>query len=319
MSEQIDQHLLNIPVLKGFVKFLRKAHIPGFSGMSIYDLIKIYVKGIFHGTLSARAGGIAFSFLMAIFPFLIFILTVIKYIPIEGFQGDFIFLINQWLPPTTNDAVYDNAIAPILNHNYGGIISLYFLLSVLFMTNGITAIFGGFETSYHININRSFFKQYIIALGVALLLALYLVLTVIVAFYFEVMIGHLKTSGIVSDAVYWIQLSQNTFFALMLFVTVATLYYFGTKEGKFSTFFSPGAIMTTLLFFILFRLFGIYVVKYSKYNELYGSIGTLLVFMLFIWLNSILLLLGFELNASLNQLKIIKKANQQKETKDKKQ
>lgn len=313
MSEEIDQYLLKIPILKGIVKFLRKIQIPGFSGMSIYDLGKIYIKGIFHGTLSARAGGIAFSFLMAIFPFLIFILTLIKYIPIDGFQDDFLFLINQWLPPTTTDAVYEQAISPILNHNYGGIISLYFLLSVLFMTNGITAIFGGFETSYHISVNRNFFRQYIIALGVALLLALYLVLTVIVAFYFELIIEHLKASGIVSNTYFWIHLGQKGFFALMLFVTVATLYYFGTKEGKFTSFFSPGAIMTTLLFFILFQLFGIYVVKYSKYNELYGSIGTLLVFMLFIWLNSILLLLGFELNASLNQLKIIKKATQQKE------
>ncbi|PID68207.1 MAG: ribonuclease BN [Flavobacteriia bacterium] len=311
MPDNIEQYLMKVPVINVILKLMKKVEIPGFLGMNLYDLVKIYVKGIFHGTLSARAGGIAFSFLMAIFPFLIFILTLIKYIPIEGFQDDFIYLINQWLPPTTSDAVYQNAIYPIMNHNYGGVISLYFILSVIFMTNGITAIFGGFETSYHITVNRNFIGQYVVALGVSLLLALYLLATVLVAFYFEVAIGHLKSSGYVSDSYIWIQVGRKLFFALMLFISIATLYYYGTKEGKLSSFFSPGAIMTTLLFFILFQLFGIYVVKYSKYNELYGSIGTLLVFMLFIWLNSILLLLGFELNASLNQLKIIKKARHQ--------
>ena len=83
----------------------------------------------------------------------------------------------------------------------------------------------------------------------------------------------------------------------------ALLYHFGTKEGKQISFFSAGAVLTTLLTISTFYGFGVYVTRFAKYNELYGSIGTLLVLMLFIWLNSIILLLGFELNASMNKLK----------------
>jgi membrane protein len=99
------------------------------------------------------------------------------------------------------------------------------------------------------------------------------------------------------------------FFIFMIFTTVSLLYYFGTKEGKQSSFFSAGAVLTTLLSFVTFYIFGVYVLKFAKYNELYGSIGTLLVLMLFIWLNSIILLLGFELNASMTQLKKEHKKN----------
>ena len=80
------------------------------------------------------------------------------------------------------------------------------------------------------------------------------------------------------------------------------LYYFGTIQGKFTGFFSPGALMTTLLFFFSTYLFGIYIDNFSNYNQLYGSIGALLIFMLFSWINSIILLLGFELNATIRSL-----------------
>ena len=89
----------------------------------------------------------------------------------------------------------------------------------------------------------------------------------------------------------------------MIFTTVSMLYHYGVKEGKNSRFFSPGAILTTILSVLTFFLFGYYVTEFAKYNELYGSIGTLLILMVFIWLNAIILLLGFELNASIYSLR----------------
>ena len=92
---------------------------------------------------------------------------------------------------------------------------------------------------------------------------------------------------------------QFLFFVLLIFVSVSFLYKYGTKEVKHLSFFNAGSILTTLLTLAMFKLFGIYVLKFATYNQLYGSIGTLLVLMLFVWLNSIILLLGFELNASI--------------------
>ena len=309
MSEHLEKKLYKIPVINVLVKLVKRIHIPGFSGLSLYDLLELYITGIAKGALTARAGGIAFAFLTAVFPFLIFILTLIKYIPIQGFQDDFLYLINQWLPPTTSKVAHDQVISYIMNHNYGGLISIYFVLSLFFMSNGVSAIFGGFQNSYHNKIYRSFFRFYLVSVGVSLLLVLYLIALVTVNFYFEVLIEKLKDSGLLTDGVYWVKLNQKLFFVLMVFVSVSTLFYFGTKESKLLKFISPGSIMTTILIVLMSYFFGIYIVKYSRYNELYGSIGTLLIFMLYIWLNSILLLLGFELNASLHHIKKLKSNN----------
>ena len=302
MIKHIEEKLLKIPIIRNLVKFAQKIPIPGMRGMSLYDILELYTTGIVQGALTTRAGGIAFSFLMAIFPFLIFMLTLIPYVPIDGFQEDFLYLMNHWLPPNTSTVVQEQVINYITNHNYGGLLSVYFIASILLMTNGVNAIFGGFEYSYHIKVNRNFVKQYLVALGVSILLAIYMLVSVATIFYFEIGIKKLKHTGIVSDDDFWIILIQKLFFSLMIFISVSTLFYFGTKEGKHYKFVSAGSIMTTLLFLLFIHLFGIYAVNFSKHNELYGSIGTLLIFMLFIWLNSIILLLGFELNATLHRI-----------------
>ncbi|NNC70942.1 MAG: YihY/virulence factor BrkB family protein, partial [Flavobacteriaceae bacterium] len=116
-------------------------------------------------------------------------------------------------------------------------------------------------------------------------------------------INNLVKQGYVSDDLFWIQTGKYIIVFFMLLTTVAMFYYLGTKEGKKISFFSPGAILTTLLIIVNFRIFAIYIKRFSQYNELYGSIGTLLILMLFIWLNSIILLLGFELNAAMIRLK----------------
>lgn len=303
MAESSDKKPNKVPVFKILVKLTKKIPIPGLAGLSLYDILEMYVVGILKGALTSRAGGIAFAFLTAVFPFLIFILTLIKYIPIQGFQDDFFYLINQWLPPTTSKAAHDQVISYITNHNYGGLVSVYFLLSVFLMSNGVTAIFGGFQNSYHIKVNRTLGRLYMVSFSVSLLLAFYLLTIVAVNFYFEVLIEKLKETGIVNNGVFWVVFSQKIFFGVMVFISVSTLFYFGTKESKHFKFVSPGSIMTTVLVLIMTYFFGIYVVKFSKYNELYGSIGALLIFMVYIWLNSIILLLGFELNASIHQLK----------------
>lgn len=302
MTKTIEDKLLKIPILNWLVRLGKSIRIPGLQGMSLYDILEMYIIGIVKGALTSRAGGIAFSFFMALFPFLLFILTLIPYVPIEGFQEDFLFMIKQLLPPNTADSV-QLVIDDIVNNRYGGLLSFGFIASVFLMTNGVNAILSGFEYSYHVNEMRSILRQYIISMGMAILLSLILVVTVAVSVYFEIGINNLKNEALLDDTVFWIEKGRFLFFLLLIFVSVSFLYKYGTKEVKHRSFFTPGSILTTILTLLMFNLFAIYVEKFATYNELYGSIGTLLVLMLFVWLNSIILLLGFELNASMNRLR----------------
>ncbi len=303
MSKEIEDKLDKIPIINLLVKFGKKIKIPGLQGMSLYDVLEMYIIGIVEGALTTRAGGIAFSFFMAVFPFMLFILTLIPYIPIEGFQDGLFSLIKEALPPQTFEAV-NSVLGDIINNQYGGLLSFGFVLSIFLMTNGVNAIFGGFEYSYHVKEFRNIFRTYFISLGVSLLMSLFLIITVGLVILYQIALTKIDENG-------WLNISDlNLFyygrgflFLLMIFTIVSLLFRFGTKQGKETRFFSPGAILTTILSLFTFYLFGIYVIKFAQYNQLYGSIGTLLILMLFVWLNAIILLLGFELNASLYSLR----------------
>ncbi|MEL0643355.1 MULTISPECIES: YihY/virulence factor BrkB family protein [unclassified Olleya] len=306
MSQAIEEKLSKIPVVNLLVKLLGRFKLPGLEGLSLYDLIELYIIGIARGALTARASAIAYSFFMALFPFLLFVIIVIPYIPIEDFQTDFLVFLESILPPTTSDFFSDNIFNNIGGNQNGGLLSSVFLLSIFLMANGINALFSGFENSYHDQLTRNVFKQYFYALGIALILSFLLIITVAVLGYFNIyVIDNLTNHGYIAkrQVSIWSTLAQYGFFVVMVYIATAVLYYFGTAEGKSSKFFSIGALFTTILILVTSFLFGVYIENFAQYNELYGSIGALLILLFYLWLNANILLLGFELNMSLKQLR----------------
>jgi membrane protein len=301
MSEEIENKLNSIPVVRQLVAFGKTIKLASLEGLSLYDILELYVIGIFKGAFSYRASAVAFSFFMALFPFALFILNLIPYIPLENFQKDFLQFVAEGVPPNTYDAIAQ-IINDIMNNSHQGLLSSGFILSILLMTNGVNAVLGGFEMSAHITITRGFFKQYFIALALSLLLSLLLILTVSAIVIAEVMIQKINIHGYIADVAV-IEWSRYGFLILMILITTSILYKFGTKETYKISFISYGAVLTTLLIVVSSYIFGVYVEKFARYNELYGSIGTLLVLMFYIWINCMVLLLGFELNATISKLK----------------
>lgn len=303
MATEAEGYITKIPILRNLVTLSKRIKLPGFKGLSLYDLLEMYGRGIVKGTFSSRASSIAYSFFVALFPFVLFMLNLIPIIPIEGFQTRFLIFIEELLPPQTAEFFYPTIADIAVNPRGGGLLSFVFFLSLFLAANGVNAIFSAFEYSFHVTINRGFFKQYVVALVVSIFLALLLLITVGVILYGEYAISSLKGNEYIQNDLFWISALQLTVFVVMVYIIISTLYYYGTKEGKESKFFSIGALVTTLLFLLTTYFFGIYINNFSKYNELYGSIGALLIMMLYIWINANLLLLGFELNISLQRLK----------------
>lgn len=307
MSSTIKDNIDKIPIVNWIAKFLKKIKLPGLEGLSLYDLLEMYIIGIFKGALSTRASAIAFSFFTAIFPFLLFIIILIPYIPFESFKVDFLNFLDSILPPQTSDFFNNNIFENINKEHTGGLLSTVFLISMFLMANGVNAVFSAFENSYHQQINRHFFKQYVYALGVAIILVFILILTVVGFGYAQIyliypIIETFSTGDVIGE-LFWITRARYFFFVIMIYVSMATIYYFGTKDGKLSSFFSIGAFFTTFLILLSSYLFGLYINNFSKYNELYGSIGGLLILLFYFWLNANIVLLGHELNASLQLLK----------------
>lgn len=306
MGDQLAEKLDRIPLVRWLVRLLKGIRLKAFEGMSMFDLTVLYGRGIVRGTLSIRASAIAFSLFMALFPLLIFLITLLPYlIPYvnigEGnLEEQFLLFLEALLPRASGDYFHE-VFLQLREQKTGGWLSYSFLISIFLMTNGVNAIFGGFESSYHIEFTRNFFRQYAYALMVGLILSVLLLLGAIAYISFEFYVAA-SLADLLPDGnlqLYWIRIGQSVTFIVLTYLTTAVLYYFGTMEGKRTRFFSAGALMTTLLILFNSYLFGVYIERFARYNEIYGALGGLLILMVYIWLNSNILLLGFELNATL--------------------
>lgn len=316
MSQEIEEKLEKIPIINRFARFLKSVKLRAFEGLSLYDLMEMYIFGIFQGAISTRASSIAFSLFLALFPLLIFLITlipfIIPYVSVgnENFDAQFLVFLESFLPAATSD-YFGDIFQQIKDQKRGGLLSSSFFISIFLMANGVNAIFGGFENSYHVELTRNFFRQYLYALMVGLILSILLIVGAVAYVYVEfyildyLSVWAARTRGydLTENDIVGAQIGKILFFVILSYFTTAILYYFGTAEGKQARFFSVGALMTTLLFMLTSYLFGVYVEKFARYNELYGALGGLLILMVYIWLNSNILLLGFELNASLNSLR----------------
>ncbi len=283
--------ITKLPVIGKLIKLSMRTKLPGLEGLTLYELLRIYIAGIVEGALNYKAGSIAFTFFMALFPFALFLLNLIPYIPIDNFQESFLLFVEENVPPNTYDAI-ELILVDIMNNSYKSLISTGVIMSVIFMANGVNAIINGFQSSSHLSISRNFFRQYLIAIVLSVLLSIMLVLSVAVYLSVEVLMHF-------SEYPYLADIGRNAFVVLMILLTVSILYKFGSKETKHLSFISYGSVFTTILMSLTSVAFGFYVSKFAKYNELYGSIGTLLVIMIYIWINCMILLLGFELNAAI--------------------
>lgn len=310
IEDEIEDKLEKLPIIKYFVKLLKKVKLPALEGMTLYSFLRLYAKGIVKGAVTSRASAIAFSFFTAIFPFLLLIIILIPYIPVDGFELKFREFLDSLLPPQTSDFFFNNIFQNIYTDSNAGLISTVFAIALFLMANGISALFSGFQSSYHQQLTRSIVKQYLYSIGVALILVFLLIVTIAVLGYFQLYVIQrvlyiMDRQGYETheQGIYMFAVAKYVFIIAMVYIATATLYYFGTKEGRDSKFFSVGALFTTILIIVFSYLFGIYVTYFSTYNELYGSIGALLILLFYIWLNSNIMLLGFELNATMRQLK----------------
>lgn len=276
--------------------WLQKIRFGDSKSISLYQLLNLYLLGILKGTLNTRASSIAFSFFLSLFPFLIFVLNIIPFVPIENVERTFSSFFLS-IAPSEAQNFLNGVLYDIQSKPRGGLLSSTFVLSIFFMANGVNAIFGGFSESVHITLSRHFVRQYIYALGVGVLLGILFLIFIAGYLFFEFLLAEKFDYGFELSP--WVRI---IFFIGMAYFVSAILFYFGTHRG-FSSFFSMGALVTTCLFVLTSYGFGVYIDNFGSYNQLYGSIGAILILMLFIWLNAIVLLLGFELNASIARLK----------------
>lgn len=238
--------------------------------------------------------------MLAIFPGMIFLFTLIPYIPIANFQEQLLEFMELVMPTNAFLAV-ETTLSDIVQNQNSGLLSIGFILATFFSTNGMSALMLSFNKSSLIAESRSWGRQRLVAIVLTLLLVLALTVGMGVFTLAGYVIAYLREAFEVRTAFWTFLISAARWIILfgIYFITVSTLYKFGPASTKKWRFFSPGATLATILAILTLSAFAFYINKFGAYNKLYGSIGTLIVIMIWLYLNSLILLVGFELNASI--------------------
>jgi len=290
------KRLIKVKLIYKVIKASKKIILPGFEGVSLYVVTKFFFRGINNGTLNTRAQSLAFSFFLALFPSVIFLFTLIPYIPIHHFQDSLFNLLQSILPKSAFEATEDT-IDDIIKNQRGGLLSIGFISALYFSTNGFNAMMNAFNETYHDIETRSAFRQRLVSILMVIITTLLVSIAIALIVFSEIGLHNLIEKDKLSY--YLILFGKWIILIALCFCFISFNYYLGPKRKKGFRFFSPGSILATFLTIITSIVFAYYVNNFGNYNKLYGSIGTLIVVMLWIYINSLILLLGFDLNSSI--------------------
>lgn len=269
----------------------------------MYDVLSFFFRGIIEGRVTNRAGSVAYSFFIALFPFIIFLFTLIPYFNVDTLQQEIFNMLYRVMPPDTFDAA-QSTIQDVLENKRGGLLSFGFIFALLFATNGVNSLISNFNHSAHQLETRGFWKQQLVAiLLTSVITILFLVAVVLIIFSSTVLNEILSFMRLDTISPFIVESVRFLLMLLVVMLIITVLYNYGPAKRREWRFISPGAILATVLIIVSSIGFSFYVSNFSQYNKLYGSIGTLLVILLWIYINALVLILGFELNASIASAK----------------
>ncbi|MBG0858539.1 MAG: YihY/virulence factor BrkB family protein [Bacteroidales bacterium] len=274
--------------------------LPGFDGIPISQVIRFVIKGFQKGVLVTRASSIAFNLLMALLPASIFLFTLIPFIPIPNFQEELLKLFESIIPANAFNFM-ETTIVDIVTNKSGGLLLFMFLATLFFSTNGIHAIIHAFVVSAHSFKSRSWVHQRKISIVLLLIVVFMIAVAGFLVIFGKMAVNSLVDLNILERrlVIFILVLLKWIVVVLLLFLAISFLYYLAPAKRTDFRFVSPGSTLATLLFILTSLGFSAYVNNFGHYNQLYGWIGTLMVILIWLYLNSIALLIGFELNVSI--------------------
>ncbi|MGN7989437.1 YihY/virulence factor BrkB family protein [Pedobacter sp. 22226] len=299
--EWLHRQLLHLKLYSRFIEWTKGCILPGFSPLPLYTVATFFFSEIGKDSLVNKSSSLAYSFMLAIFPGIIFLFTLIPFIPIKGFQDQLLNLIQLVLPHNAFDA-FETTLKDIIKKQNTGLLSFGFLSALFFATNGVKNLMKAFNKSSLIIETRGWLKQRLIALILTVIICFSIIICISAMALGEVLLNKINDELHLKDSflVYTIKFTRWALLAILYFITISILYRYGPSHTKKWRLFSAGSWLATILAFLTIWGFSFYINHFASYNKVYGSIGTLIVVMIWLYLNSLILLIGFELNASVD-------------------
>ncbi len=306
MKGKILKYIEESGPFQALVDLLKRVKFNKYEGLTLYEVIKVFIDKITKDEIIDRANGVAFNFALAIFPAIIFLFTLTPYIhefvP-EVSQESILIFIDDLMPDSMFETV-ESTVTDIVGNTRGGLLTFGALFSLFLATNGMAALMKAFNACYKTLEKRGFIKTRLVATGLTFMLAFVLILAVIL-----LVVGNLSLQFI--GDIEWIHIEDYVtyiFFIIrfivifiVFFLAISFIYYFGPAVHYNWSFFSIGSLIATILCIAVSYGFSFYVTNFATYNKLYGSLGVLIALMVWQEILSIVLLVGYEINASIHQ------------------
>jgi membrane protein len=299
--------LLNIHPVNYLRRKTKQWRPPGFQGISLYDVLKYFTKGFSIPNLTERAAAISYNFIMSVPPTCLFLFTLIPNLPFiskHDLKRELHILIIDIIPKQTNNKGLIDFVDSFINGSKIGLISFTFILSLFFASNAVMGLMRSFNKEYiGFHKIKGLKKRWRALKLTALLFGLLLICLLLLLVQSNV----LNWLGVKNIQVRHLILYGKWFFIIaLIFYSYGFIYKYAPSTTKRWKLVSPGALIATSLSILATIGFSAFVNNFGRYNILYGSIGSIMVLMIMIFLNSLVVLIGFEFNVSINTLKAIK-------------
>lgn len=296
----LKEHISNNRFISKILQFAQTVSLPGFGNVSLYNVGLFFIDEIMRDSINIRAASISYNLFLAFFPLTIFLFTLIPYIPIENLEDQLLYLMNDLLPDYTYKTI-ESTIQDIVNIPRKGLTSIGFLLALFFASNGVSSMIEAFEKDNSAFKNEAFYVKKIKAIGITILLTMILLITLILIIGGQLLLNKITNILNIEDGIahYLLLFIQFVTFFFLTLNSIALIYYMAPSVKDRWSYFSPGVTFTTVVVLITTYGFSFFINNFNSYNRVYGSIGAIMAVMLLIYIYSLVLIIGFELNASI--------------------
>lgn len=288
----------------------KRIYLPGFRGFSIYDVWGPFMLQLKKTSLVERASGISFNIVMAIPPTLIFIFTLIPYLPIsKQFINQLFGLIRDIVPGEKNHSVIINFLKDFINKPRNELLSFGLFLAIFFSSNAMMGVLRSFDKNYPGFRKRKGIHKRTVALKLTLIVFFLIFICILLLVAQSAVLKLIGVKGATIRAV--IENVRWVLIVLLTYYIVSFIYRHGPAVAKKWKLFTPGAVFATVMMIISTWMVSYWANHFSNYNKVYGSIGAIFILMSLIYANSLAVLMGFELNVTLGMLKQEKMADRE--------
>ena len=297
---RFSQKIITWKPIARIIKASKRVIIPGFDGVPLYDVTRFFIKGLTDGYITHRAAAISFSLFLAIFPFLILLFTIIPFVPVPNFQTYLLDVVQSLMPEIAYDTVKETII-DIVTRPRSSLLILNFFLTLYFSTNGVNSLIQAFNNTSHDIETRSTLKQYLVSIMLVLIISFLLIIAIGLISFGTGILRAITPHSISDSQIFFYSLEVIRWIIIVsvLLLAISFIYYLAPARRRDFRFLSAGSTLATILVVITTLGFNYYVDNFSRYNVLYGSLGTLMIVLIWIYVNSISVITGFELNVSI--------------------